>query len=244
MYYNLIQEDNDLEIKSQIESVMVSHPYYGHRRVALALKMNKKRTLRVMKLYGIKPLRRKARWKASGHIRPNIPNLVKNLNPIQTEIVWVSDFTYIWYRGRFIYLATILDVRTREIVGMNISRYHNKDLVLGALVDAVSKYGRPQILHSDQGSEYCSKTYMDYAKSLGIKLSMSAVGSPWENGYQESFYSGFKLEIGDVSQYDHLGKLIEAIYKQLYYYNNERIHTSLKTTPKLFRESLYQKLGA
>lgn len=243
MYYDSVQEDKDLETKSQIESVMTSHPYYGHRRVALALRMNKKKILRVMKRYELRPLRRKSRWKLSQHERPNMPNLVKNLSPLHTEVVWVSDFTYIRYRGRFIYLATILDVCTREIVGMNMSRYHNKELVLGALTDAVSKYGRPHILHSDQGSEYCSKAYMDYAKTLGIKLSMSAAGSPWENGYQESFYNGFKLELGNTNRHDHLGKLIEAIYRQIHYYNNERIHSALKTTPKLFREYLYQIWG-
>ncbi|OIO45993.1 MAG: hypothetical protein AUJ28_03255 [Parcubacteria group bacterium CG1_02_37_51] len=103
-------------------------------------------------------------------------------------------------------------------------------------MNAVEKYGRPQILHSDQGSEYTGKIYTVFAESLGIRLSMSKKGSPWENGYQESFYSQFEVDLGDLNRFKTLGELAVAVYQQIYYYNNQRIHTKLKMPPALFVE--------
>jgi len=107
-------------------------------------------------------------------------------------------------------------------------------------MNAIEKYGRPEILHSDQGSEYKSKIYASFAESLGIRLSMSKKASPWENGYQESFYSQFKVDLGDQNRFKTLGELAVAIYLQIYYYNNQRIHTKLKMPPALFAERLRQ----
>lgn len=80
-------------------------------------------------------------------------NIVENICPIRSNIVWVTDFTYIKYQNKFFDLATIMDVFTREIVGVNIARYHNQELVVGTLEDTLSRNSRPEILHSDQGSE-------------------------------------------------------------------------------------------
>jgi len=68
-------------------------------------------------------------------------------------------------------------------------------------------------------------------------MSYSNPGSPWQNGYQESFYGHFQLEFGDLSRFEHEGELFEAIAKQLYYYNTKRIHTALKTNPVQFRRN-------
>ena len=107
-----------------------------------------------------------------------------------------------------------------------------------ALKDALSKNPPPIYLHSDQGSEYNSEAYVKLATYYGITISMSAKGKPWENAFQESFYSQFKLELGPTKYFSHLGQMIEAIYLQIHYYNYQRIHTSLKMPPKKYA-SLY-----
>lgn len=127
--------------------------------------------------------------------------------------IWVSDFTYIRYQGKFFYLATIIDLFTREVVGINISRHNNQELVLGALEDALTRNPVPEILHSDQGSEYDSKAYISSCEKIGIKISMSRKSSPWENGHQESFFSHFKVELADVERFEEYGQLLEEIYK-------------------------------
>jgi len=230
LYYKPKREQIDLEIKSQIESVMTGNPSYGHKRIAISLKLNKKRIRRVMKKYGLKPYRSRYKPpKPEDENKPETiyPNLIKTFCPIRSNIVWASDFTYIKYKGRFIYLATIIDIYTREIVGWNISRFHNKYLVLGALKDALQKTNSlPIYLHSDQGSEYDSEDYTKYAENIGIQISMSKKSSPWENGFQESYYSNFKVDLKDPESFDTLGELIEAINQTIFYYNTERSNYS------------------
>ena len=225
-------------MKNRIEMVLRENPSYGYRRIALALRVNHKRTFRVMKENGIKPYRRRGKkfrkTKDSARIYPNL--LQQMTFPEKTNTAWVSDFTPISFHGKVVYLATIMDIFNRKIVGWCLLNSHAVQLTLTALMNAIEKYGRPEVLHSDQGSEYKSKVYTSFAESLGIRLSMSKKASPWENGYQESFYSQFKVDLGDQNRFKTLGELAVAVYLQIYYYNNQRIHTKLKMPPALFAE--------
>ena len=244
LYYKPKREAIDREVKSQIEAVLIDHPDYGHKRVALKLKMGHNRIRRVMKRYGLKPYRRRVKRPSKnrdqGRLGARYGNLLAEL--LEKELIigsnqlWSTDFTYIKYQGKFIYLATIIDVFTREIVGLNISRYHNRYLVIGALEDALKTHPAPQVIHSDQGSEYDSEEFTSFVQLIGAKMSMSEKGSPWQNGHKESFYSHFKLEAGDLNRFDAAGELIEYIYQQIYYYNHKRIHSVLKMTPVEFRK--------
>lgn len=102
------------------------------------------------------------------------------------------------------------------------------------LIDALQKYNAPILIHSDQGSEYRSKVYTTFVEQTGIKISMSRKASPWENGYQESFYSQFKVDFGDSNRFKNLAELTIAIHYQIYYYNNYRIQSKLKMPPKQY----------
>ena len=240
LYYQHKRPIIDEEVRHQIEAVLAEHKAYGHKRIAPELKLNKKRILRVMKKFNIKPYRMRTKKPDKktdeGKAAENEINVYKLLCPIVPNIIWVSDFTYIKFQGYFIYLATIIDVYTREIVGWNISNFHDTNLILGALKHAIKRTGKtPIYLHSDQGSEYDSRRYEEYTKRIGILISMSAKSSPWENGFQESFYSQFKVDLGYVSRFETVEELIEAIYQTIYYYNNQRIHTKLKMAPVSFR---------
>lgn len=144
------------------------------------------------------------------------------------------DFTYLWFEGRFYYLATIIDVYSREIVGVAISPHHNKELILEAFKDALKRRSPPKYAHSDQGSEYQSEAYISFIEDLGCTASFASKGKPWENGFQESFYSQFKLELGQLSKFKSLGHLVEAVYKQIHYYNHNRIHSALKMAPATY----------
>ena len=97
---------------------------------------------------------------------------------------------------------------------------------------------RPAIIHSDQGSEYNSKDFVNFCSNLKIIQSMSHPGFPWENGYQESFYKGFKVELADYSRFESLGELVAEIYQRIHYYNNFRIHTALNMSPREFAGKL------
>jgi len=239
IYYQYKRPIIDEQIKTLIEGVLKIHRDYGHKRIAWALKLNHKRILRVMKKFNIKPYRRKAKFKPKKADLNKPPtkfgNLIQGLTIDHPNQIWCTDFTYIRYQGKFIYLATILDRYTREIIGFSLSRYHNRFLVIGALIDALDKGIKPDIIHSDQGSEYDSNDFINLVQKSAINLSMSHKGSPWQNGHQESWYGKFKDEFGDFNRFETIGELIEEVYHQIYYYNNSRIHRSLKTSPYQFR---------
>lgn len=246
LYYKPKLPEKDLRLKAEIERVMIEHKAYGHKRIALELGINKKRTLRVMKLFNLKPQRRRKK-----PVKPQdlnqapmaIPNLVQGIIIDAPNKVWVSDFTFLPYYGRFIYLATLEDVFTRQVVGWEVSVRHNVDLVAQALLNALNYHPAPEIAHSDQGSEYRSQIYLNLLKSFNVQPSMSEKASPWQNSYKESFYSGFKLELGHPQCYSTLGELIEAIAQQIHYYNHQRIHTALKCPPAVFAQRIaFQKL--
>ena len=243
LYYTRKRAALDEEVKRQIEAVMVEHPDYGHKRIALQLKMGHNRIRRVMKKYGLKPYRRRPRQPRKpgdqGKAPTTYPNLLAPLleqqRILRPDQVWCTDFTYLRYHGKFLYLATVIDVFTREIVGVHIVRYHNRFLVIGALEDALNTHAVPDMVHSDQGAEYDSADFTSLVQPVGAQVSMSAKGAPWQNGYKASFYSHFKAEAGDLDRFATLGELVEFIYQHIYYYNHRRIHSALKMPPAEFR---------
>lgn len=238
LYYKPKKPQRDQLLKNQIEHVLAQHPSYGHRRIAILLKMNKKKIRRVMRLFDIKPYRRRGRrFRKIKDYSTTYPNLIQSMPfPDKPNNIWVSDFTYIPFHGKYVYLATIMDIFNRKVVGWSLLTTHSVQLTISALINAVEKQGRPDILHSDQGSEYKSKLYTGFAKNLGISISISHKGCPWENGYQESFYDKFKIDLGDPNRFKTLGELSAVIYHQIYYYNHERIHLKLKMPPVQYSE--------
>lgn len=242
LYYESKMKVRDECLKEQILAALTEHPSYGHKRLAIHLQRNKKCILRVMKKYGIKPYRRRGKrpWKPDDekkHPVP-IPNYAKTLCPLQRNILWASDFTYFRFHGKWWYLCTVLDIFNREIVGFSFSSHHDQQLILSGLRDALHKHKAPIYLHTDQGSEYQSYAYFDLLDASNIKASFSSKASPWQNGYQESFYSEFKKDLGDISRFETIGELMEGLYCQIHYYNTRRIHSALKMPPALFRPQI------
>ena len=239
LYYYSKKRAPDEEAKLLIIEVMLANPSYGHRRVAIELGWNKKKAKRLMTKFGLKPkLRRGQKWQKKGDLGlapTSYRNLIANWCPIAPDVIWCADFTYLKIRDSFLYLATVIDIYTKEIVGFALSRRHNRFLVKEATLEAVVKRSKlPQYFHTDQGSEYQSEEHITLLENMGVEISMSKKGSPWQNGYQESFYSQFKLELGSLTQLKSDGEIAEAIYRQIYYYNHLRIHTTLKMPPRQF----------
>lgn len=246
LYYRRKGPARDLIIKRKISAVLATYPSYGHRRIAIELRLNKKRIRRVMKKFNIKPYRRRPKRPVKqndlGQSAVIYQNEIKGLVIDKPNLVWASDFTYLSFKGKFLYLATIIDLFTREIVGWSVSWQHDAELILEALDMALFTTKKtPCYHHSDQGSEYRSIIYINRLKKNQIIISMSAKGHPWENGFQESFYSQFKLDLGDPNRFATSGELIEEIYLTIHKYNTKRIHTRLKSSPQTFRNQYLLK---
>ncbi len=192
LYYRPKKPDKDEALRREIEGVMLKNPGYGSPRIALALKINEKRAARVMRKFGLRPAKRaKTPDKPGDRERESLeyPCILSLLSPIAPDIVWASDFTFICYRGAFVYLCTVIDVFTGEVLGFSISRTHDANFVLLAIRRAIERTGiTPQWFHSDQGSEYASSKVQSFLESHGIAISMNPKSSPWCNGSQESFF--------------------------------------------------------
>lgn len=232
----------------EIKGVHKIHPAYGAKRVAWELRINHKRARRVMKKFGIKPPRRKGKkhWITVSTNNYNYTNLIKDLTPDRPNFIFVSDLTYIKYQGRFIYLAAVEDIFTREIVSAGVGTRHDSALAVSTIKPAVNK-AVPKYFHSDQGTEFMAKICTNFLEEKGVKISVSDKGSPWQNGYKESFFGRLKEEFGDPDRFETLGELIAVIYQHLGYYNHSRIHTALKMPPAVFRarhiDNCLQKRG-
>jgi putative transposase len=235
MYYKPKRPDKDWELKCRIEEVLREHPSYGSRRIALHLHLNRKGIKRVMNVFGIKPYRRRGRkWKKTKKTAVKYPNLLLMNHPLYENHIWATDFTYLPFQGRFVYVATVIDLYTRKIVGLSVYTTHAVQLTLSAFMSAIHSHPRPVIFHSDNGSEYNAHVFVKALTTVGIHISRSVPGCPWENGYQESFYSQFKVDLGDSDRFATLGELVLAIYQTIYTYNHSRIHSALKMSPVHF----------
>lgn len=252
LYYKkkLPRKDNALRIR--LEEALRYHSSYGHKRLAIHLRINRKRILRAMYLFDIHPYRRRGRTpRKSSRISGNrYPNLAKGIIPHYEGHIWAADFTYLPYKGTFLYLATVIDLYTRKIVGWTAMKNHCAPLVLQALFTAISVHSRPFIFHSDNGREYGSKVFTHALTELGIQISRTAPASPWENGFQESFYAQFKIDLGDPGRFSSSGELVYEIARTIWEYNHTRIHLALKMPPAMFaerqrklRELHYEKKG-
>lgn len=237
-YYEKKLPEKDRALKIRIEEALRYWPSYGHRRLAIHLGANKKRVLRVMRLYGIQAYRRRGRKfrKSDAIMARGYQNLVKDVAPAHEGHIWAADFTYLPFRKGFVYLATVMDVFSREIVGWSVMTSHGAALVLQAFFKAIEHHGRPIIFHSDNGREYGSRVMVRALAETGTAISRTAPASPWENAFQESFFSQFKIDLGDPQRFASLGELVYAIARTIWEYNHTRIHLALKMPPKLFAE--------
>jgi len=141
-------------------------------------------------------------------------------------------------------VATVIDLFTRKIVGLSVYTTHATQLVLSAFMNALLKHSRPAIFHSDNGSEYNAEVFVEAVHTVGTTISRSAPSCPWENGYQESFYSQFKVDLGDWSRFKNIAELVLAVYQTIWQYNNTRIHTALKMSPVQFAQKIAHRYNS
>lgn len=249
------QAERDKVATAELQAVHESNPYYGVARFAIALNWTEKKARRIRNLTDITAAKRtrKRRAKAPAAEVAAPANALKPYADFkddsrpqdgQTYVrmadseAWAQDFTHIWFLGMWLYVATILDLKTRRIVGWSVSLHHDTELVHRAVLDALSKYPSPPILHSDQGSEYLSYRLRDLCDKLEIVLSCSDKSSPWQNGFKERFYGTLKDELGPTNRFKDLAELYEGIAMTIYYYNHKRIHTALRMSPAAYAATL------
>jgi putative transposase len=257
LYVRPIRQSNkDETAAKELRIAHGQHPLYGVRRLALYLGWSKNKTRRIRKLAGVEAVRPRRRYRYK-HGKPEIgapdnhlhtyavfkdanrPQDGMDYTPMTQEAnAWVQDFTYIRIRSGLYYLALVMSLATREILSWKLGTNHTSSLTHIALIQALSSNPGPSILHSDRGSEYLSDRHQSTCGRFNIKLSASKPGRPWQNGFMERCIQSIKEELGPLAQYQDLDELYVGIAHAITYYNNERIHTTLKMPPKAYAKTL------
>lgn len=169
-----------------------------------------------------------AAYKTTKEERPDIPNhLDRQFDVKQPNQVWCGDITYIWTPGRWIYLAVVLDLYTRRVVGWSLSKKVDSDLTIAALDHAYQLRGQPKevTFHSDQGCQYTSKQFRQRLWRCRIKQSMSRRGNCWDNAPMERLFRSYKSEWMPSAGYPSLAVAKKDIGRYLMdYYNWQRPH--------------------
>lgn len=211
---------------------------YGSPRIHQKLlregySIGKKRVERLMQELEIQAVA-KRKYKAttdSNHSKPVADNhLNRNFTPDKPNQYWVADITYIWTAEGWLYLATIMDLYSRKIIGWSLRERLTKELVIAALDMALKQRNLPAdlILHSDRGSQYASRLYQLILLKHGIICSMSGKGNCWDNAVMESFYCTLKVELIYQNTYETRREAQRDIFEYIeIFYNRERLHSSL-----------------
>jgi transposase InsO family protein len=229
----------DRELGQEILEVHVkSKRRYGSPRIHRALrrrgrKVGRKRVARLLRQQGLQA-RRPRRFRVttdSKHSLPVAPNhLNRRFRARRPDRVWLGDITYFWTSEGWLYLAVLMDLCTRKIVGWATASRLTEDLAHRALKSALANRRPPKRLlhHTDRGSQYASHAYRETLRRHGLRLSMSRKGNCWDNAPMESFFSSMKTEL----DLELPPSTREACHAEVFeyieaFYNRERLHSSI-----------------
>lgn len=233
------EQQYEEKLTKRIEEIADEFPGYGQRRIYKQLRrekqwinVNHKRVERIVRERNLQCKQPKA-YKVttnSKHKFPRYPNLIKDIIPVHINQIWVADITYIHLLRGFVFLAAILDLFSRKVVGYALSLTLDASFAVEALKMAIEKR-RPAagcIHHSDHGVQYACNEYVSILKEQGILSSMAKQGNPYENANAESFFKTFKYEEVYLNEYHTVDDVIERVpYFIEQVYNAKRLHSSI-----------------
>ena len=212
---------------------------YGSRRMAKAIESStgchcgRYKAATLMKLAGVE-VRQKKKFKATTDSKHNLPvapnTLNRDFSVDRPNRVWVGDITYIWTLAGWLYLAVVIDLYSRMVVGWSVGRNMTKQLVIDAFLMAIwRRKPAPNLLfHSDRGSQYCSLAFQNLLEEYQIDSSMSRKGNCWDNAVAESFFGSLKNELIHGMRYttrdQAKGDIVDYIEM---FYNSRRLHSHL-----------------
>ena len=227
----------DRELKKKIRSIFnQSRQTYGSPRILdefrdQGIRCGRKRIARLMKEDQLVP-KKARRFRRTTITKPDhtkAPNLLgRQFTVGAPDTVWVGDITYLWTREGWLYLAVILDLFSRRVVGWAVRSHLGQELASGALERALFERGRHKGLlhHSDRGCQYTSNDYQKKLQDNGLSVSMSGKGNCWDNAVAESFFATLKVELGDSFSSRHAAR--EALFDYIeVFYNRQRRHTTI-----------------
>lgn len=244
-YFNTGVSSEDLEIMRKMDEMYMEDPTRGTRRYSAELsaegyKLGRDRVRTLMILMGINAIYPKPRTTVIDKTKYKYPYLLRNLNIERVNQVWEIDISYIPMRYGFMYLVAIIDVHSRYIVGWDISNTMDASWVIKTIKNAIEEHGTPEIINSDQGTQFTSDEYVEFIKSLKtVKISMDGKGRATDNAFIERFFRTIKYDRLYLNPSRDGHELFNACEDFINYYNLRRSHSSLgKVAPvKVYKKA-------
>jgi putative transposase len=230
------------------------HHRYGAPRLTDELKeqgetCSRNRVARRLKHLKLRA-RAKKKFKATTDSKHNLPvakNILnRNFKASSPNEKWCSDITYIWTVEGWMYLAVVIDLYSRAVIGWSIQSTMSRQLVCDALMMAQWRRGFPRnvILHSDRGSQYCSNDYQKLLKKYNFICSMSRKGNCWDNSVAESFFHSLKVELVNNYHYQSREEAKQSIFHYIeVYYNRVRRHSTIGSIAPVIFENQYKAVA-
>ncbi len=233
LYYSPRGEKKEnLEIMRLMDEHYLKHPSEGVIRMqdflfVMGFVVNHKRVRRLLRLMGLMAIYPKRNLSKLGIKKYRRPYLLKGLDINYPNHVWAIDITYIPMKKGFLYLTAIIDIYSRYVVGWGISNTLEAKATLSVLKQAIKDHGKPEIINSDQGSQFTCDDWIEYLNSEDIKISMDGKGRATDNIFIERFWRSLKYDYVYLNPANDGVELYQGLKEYLHYYNHQLHHQGI-----------------
>lgn len=227
----------NLALMRKIDQQYLETPFYGSRKLAAVLEVNRKRVQRLMRLMGLEAIypKRRTTWPGAGH--KIYPYLLRNVAVSRPNQVWSTDITYLPLRQGFLYLVAVLDWYSRYVLAWRLSNTLSGTFCLEALDEALSA-GRPEIFNTDQGSQFTATAFTARLEQAGVAISMDGRGRALDNVFVERLWRSVKYEEVYLKDYGDGWEAEASLARYFRFYCDVRLHQALdyRTPAEVYRE--------
>ncbi len=250
-YAPLPTSDADLALMRRIDELHLEHPFAGSRMLRDLLnregfEVGRKHVATLMRKMGIEALYQRPRTSGRDREHPVFPYLLRGMTIDRPNQVWAMDTTYIPMRRGFVYLTAVVDWTARRVLAWRVSISLAADAAVEALKEAIARYGVPQIMNTDQGSQFTASDFINVLREHAIRISMDGKGCWRDNVFVERLWKTIKYEHVYLHAYETVSEARTKLATYLDFYNRRRPHTALdrRTPNDVYFGSLPQQLAA
>ena len=224
--------DADLRLMRRMDELHLEYPFAGARMLRDMLlleghEVGRKHVGTLMRKMGIEAIYRKVNTSRRNQEHRIYPYLLRDLTIERPNHVWAMDTTYIPMRRGFVYLCAVLDWATRKVLSWRVSNSLTADPCVDALEEAITKYGVPEIMNTDQGSQFTSSDFIGLVKRHGVQISMDGKGCWRDNVFVERLWKSVKYEEIYLHGYETVTDAKQALTRYFDFYNRRRPHSTL-----------------
>ena len=225
----------NLRLLRRLDELYLKYPFFGSRRMAVTLKVNRKRIQRLMRILGIETLYPKPNLSRPAPGHEIYPYLLRGVSIERPNQVWSTDITYVPMHGGFLYLVAVMDWFSRFVISWELSNMMETSFCSAAL-EAAFRFGQPEIWNSDQGAQFTAADFLAPLKQRGVSISMDGRGRALDNVFIERLWRSLKYELIYPGDFANGADLFQALDRYFHFYNHQRPHQALgyRTPADLF----------